>query len=82
MTTMISEVYEAFIDAGVSPDKAKSAAEALSSENLATKQDINKIEQELVKIDAKFDKQLAIVKVLLAVILTAVAYPILKEIFS
>lgn len=42
MTTMISEVYEAFRAAGISDDKAKLAAEALSAENLASKQDIEK----------------------------------------
>ncbi len=40
MTTMISEVYEAFRVAGVPEDKARQAAEALSAENLATKADI------------------------------------------
>lgn len=43
MTTMISEVYEAFRTAGVPDDKAREAAEALSSENLATKTDVNEI---------------------------------------
>ena len=41
MSTMISEVYDAFLSAGVPDDKARAAAEALSSENLATKADIN-----------------------------------------
>ena len=43
MTTMISEVYEAFRAAGVPEDKARQAAEALSSENLATKVDVNEL---------------------------------------
>ena len=38
---MISEVYDAVRAAGVPDDKARAAAEALSSENLATKADIN-----------------------------------------
>ena len=37
MTTMISEVYSAFKTAGVPEQEAKQAAEALSAENLATK---------------------------------------------
>ena len=41
MPTMISEVYEAFITAGVPQDKARQAAEALSADNLATKADID-----------------------------------------
>ena len=37
MTTMISEVYEAFRAIGVPEDKARKAAEALSTKTLATK---------------------------------------------
>ena len=37
MTTMISEVYSAFKTAGVPEQEAQQAAEALSAENLATK---------------------------------------------
>jgi len=40
---MISEVYDALRAAGVPDDKARAAAEALSSENLATKADINEL---------------------------------------
>lgn len=40
---MISEVYDAFRAAGVPDDKARAAAEALSSENLATKADISEL---------------------------------------
>ena len=39
MTTMISEVYEALRAIGVPEDKARKAAEALSTETLATKTD-------------------------------------------
>lgn len=53
MSTMISEVYEAFLEAGVSKDKAKNAAEALASEQLATKRDIVLLEQNIKVLDAK-----------------------------
>ena len=43
MTTMISEVYDAFRAANVPEDKARKAAEALSAESLATKQDVQEI---------------------------------------
>ncbi len=46
MSTMISEVYEAFIDAGANEDKAKKAAEALANYDSR----FNKIETELVVI--------------------------------
>ena len=41
---MIIEVYEAFIAAGVPGEAAKKATQALSSESLATKADMQKIE--------------------------------------
>lgn len=40
---MISKVYDGFRAAGVPDDKARAAVEALSSENLATKADINEL---------------------------------------
>lgn len=43
MAAMISEVYEAFRSAGVPDGKAREAAEALSSENVATKSDVNEL---------------------------------------
>ncbi len=43
MATMISEVYKAFIVAGVPEDDAREAAEALSAENLATKSDLQRL---------------------------------------
>ena len=46
----------------------------LSSEQLATKGDITKIE-------AKFDKELAIIKWMLGLVIFAVAIPILREYF-
>ncbi|MCY4472481.1 MAG: hypothetical protein OXC07_06635, partial [Kistimonas sp.] len=53
MTNMLSEVYTAFREAGSSEEAAQSAAKALSSDLLATRQDVvqgeralgNKIEQ-------------------------------------
>jgi len=50
MSTMISEVYTAFRKAGVSEENAKAAAEALSTESLATKDDIRKLDKELLII--------------------------------
>ncbi len=47
MATMISEVYRAFIAAGVPEDEARQAAEALSSENLATKHDVLNIQSQM-----------------------------------
>ena len=50
MTTMISEVYSAFRTAGVPEQDARKAAEALSSENLATKNDITEVKQDITEV--------------------------------
>jgi len=68
MTTMISEVYEAFRAAGVDEEKSRKAAEALSSESLATKSDIARIEREL-----------AVLKWMIGVVIAATVIPLLKH---
>ena len=68
---MITEVYEAFVKAGCPDDAAKRAAEALSSEQLATKSDIVRIEKELI-----------VIKWMLGVVIIAVVIPILQNIFG
>ena len=50
MSTMIFEVFDAFRSAGVPEDKAKKAAEAISNETTATKDDVVRIERELAVI--------------------------------
>ena len=50
MTTMISEVYKAFLKAGVPEQDAREAAEALSPENLATKNDIIRLERDMAAL--------------------------------
>lgn len=47
MAAMISEVYRAFIAAGVPEEAARQAAEALSSENLATKKDALNLQSQM-----------------------------------
>lgn len=47
MTTMIAEVYKAFLKAGVPKEDARGAAEALSAENLATKKGIIGLERNM-----------------------------------
>ncbi|MFZ4539330.1 hypothetical protein [Propionivibrio sp.] len=74
MTTMISEVFEAFRAAGVPEDKARKAAEALSSESVATKSDINRIEKELLAINGK----ITLIQWMLGVVVAATVIPLLK----
>lgn len=66
MAIMISKVYEAFRTVGVSEENARKAAEALSSESLATKADIQDIQKELL-----------VLKWMLAVV-AATVIPLLK----
>ena len=69
MSTMISEVFTAFRKAGVPEDDARSAAEALSNESLATKNDIQKL-----------DKELSIIKWMLGLIIVVEIMPIIKSV--
>ena len=68
MGIMVSEVYEALIDAGASEAKAKAAAEAIPvSERLATKQDIVALKAELATaVNRMLLAQLAVAGLLFA----------------
>ena len=69
MTTMIAELYEALVDAGASEGKAKEAAQVLSTENLATKGDIAKLDHKI----AKLDRDMAVMKWMLGTTIAGVA---------
>lgn len=71
MTTMISVVYDAFRSAGVPEDKARKAAEALSSDALATKGDI-----------ARLEKELAVLKWMVGLVIAGVASQMVKTFFG
>ena len=50
MGVMVSEVYDALVEAGASPEKARAAAEAIpATEQLATKQDLAQLETRIFK---------------------------------
>ena len=59
MTTMISELYEALIDAGATEAKAREAAVALSAENLNSKDTIAEVKAELAGDIAALDEKLS-----------------------
>ncbi len=75
---MISEVYEAFREAGVSEEKSRRAAEAMSAESIATKGDIRAIERRFDWVDGKLKR----VKWMLALIITVEALPFVKALFA
>ena len=67
---MIAELYEALVDAGASEGKAKEAAQVLSTENLATKGDIAKLDHKVVKLD----RDIAVMKWMLGTTMAGVAF--------
>ena len=69
MTTIISEVYSAFRTAGVPEEEARKAAEALSTENLATKNDM-----------ADVKRKLTVVKWILGIVIAAQMLSLLRSI--
>ena len=63
MTTMISEVYAAFLSVGVTHEVAQKAAESLSSESLSTKSDLTglekRIDTSITNLDKKIDSSIS-----------------------
>ena len=63
MTTMITEVYEAFKEANVSDAKAIAAATAIpAKDNLATKEDLlevrSELKEDLLNLETRLDKRI------------------------
>jgi hypothetical protein len=60
MSTIVVEIYEAFIDAGVDETKAKLAAKSIlsksSSDDLATKIDIVELKSEMIEMKLELIK--------------------------
>ena len=83
MTTMISELYEALVDAGATEEKAREAAVALSAENLATKKDIDEVRGHIHKLQL----EMAVLKWMVGAALAGIAailasvVPILVKLF-
>ena len=78
MTTMISELYEALINAGATEEKAREAAVALSAENLATKKDIDEVRGHIHRLELN----MAVLKWMMGATLTGVAAIIVKLFFA
>ena len=82
MTTMVSGVYEAFLDAGASEEKARGAAEVMSSETAATKADLFTFRDEMRDRFARLDKELFLVKWMLGLVVAVEVLPLIKAIFK
>ena len=53
MGLIVSEVYDALIEAGASPDRAKAAAGSVPpAESMATKEDMAKLETDMARLEA------------------------------
>ena len=59
MTTMISELYEALVDAGATEAKAREAAVVLSVEDLNSKDNIAEVKEDLASDIAGLDEKLS-----------------------
>ena len=59
MTTMISELYEALVDAGATEAKAREAAVVLSAEDLSPKDNIAEVKEDLASDIAGLDEKLS-----------------------
>ncbi len=75
---MIFEVYEAFRSAGTPEEEAKKVAEALSSEQVATKSDIAGLKVDMA--DLRSDMRL--IKWMLALVIITTVVPALKSLFT
>ncbi len=63
MSLIVSEVYDALIEAGASEAKAKAAAGAIPpAEHLATKDDLAEVKAELAEVKAELKTDIAEVK--------------------
>ncbi len=76
MTTMISEVYNAFLKAGVPEQDAREAAEALSAENLATKNDVVEVRKDINRLE----RDIAVMKWMLGIIIAAQVLPLFQAV--
>ena len=76
MTTMISEVYRAFVKAGVPEQDAMAAAEAITAENLATKKDIDAARLDIHRLD----KKMAVVQWMLGIVIAAQVLPLFQAV--
>ncbi len=77
MSTMITEVYNAFRKAGVPEKEAQDAAEALSNETTATKSDIEILDKKMIEIVG----EIKILKWMIGLVIAINVMPLLKEIF-
>lgn len=84
MSTMISEVYDAFVEAGASQDKARKAAEAVANFEVR----FSSVDQRIIPFQgdanqhfAKLEGDVTLLKWMLGVVIGGIAALILKAFF-
>lgn len=82
MSLIVSEIYEALIEAGTSEDKARAAAAAVPSvERLATREDIAKLERSTKADIARLDKRVAVLNLAVFSLQPAILALLVKLVF-
>lgn len=84
MSTMISEVYDAFVEAGASQDKARRAAEAVADFEkrfTSTDQRVVHLEGEMKQRFSKVDGELTLLKWMIGIQFGGVAALVAKAFF-
>ena len=74
-------MYDALVDAGVSTEKARAAAVSISEESVATKGDIDRVEKKLTSDIKRLEKEMAVMKWMLGVVMVATVFPLIKDLF-
>jgi len=80
MATMVSEVYDALVEAGASQEKARKAAEAVANYDGRIgdiRGDVGEVKQELASVKA----DLSLLKWMIGFVLAGVAALVLRAIF-
>ena len=78
MSTMITEVYNAFRKMGVPEKEAQDAAEALSNETTATKSDIESLDKKMIEIAG----EIKILKWMIGLVIAINVIPLLKALLN
>ena len=74
MSLIVSEVYDALIEAGTSEAKAKAAAGAIPlAEHLATKEDVTEVKAEIAEVKAELKTDIATVRTEIAEVKAEIA---------
>lgn len=81
MSTMIIAVYQAFRSIGIDEEKAQKAAQAISAESVATKGDLVGLEKRLSDQYTQLDKEIHVMKWMLAIVVAAMVLPLLKSVW-